>query len=181
MRESARYAAMSWLRIAIGSVLTFWHNVLMQRLVCYAFILILDDLVKIVWGGSQNNLTASLSSLTTANAASFNTTTPNAAGVKYFSYGSKVTLPDLVQHPLMGFLVPVTGIGGMAKGQGLENDGLVPLSSQKWGTWKGSPSYSFWVTGLDHLEVSNTLSLGEKWFDVRSFWLSMAQNAKNNQ
>lgn len=141
----------------------------------------INGLVKIVWGGSQNNLTASLSSLTTTNAASFNSTTPNAAGVKYFSYGSKVTLPDLVQHPLMGFLVPVTGIGGMAKGQGLENDGLVPLSSQKWGTWKGSPSYSFWVTGLDHLEVSNTLSLGEKWFDVRSFWLSMAQNAKSNQ
>ena len=141
----------------------------------------INGLVGIVWGGSQNNLNASLNSLTTTNAASFNSTTPNASGVKYFSYGSKVTLPDLIQHPLMGVLVPVTGIGGMAKGQGIENDGLVPLSSQKWGTYKGTPSYSFWVTGLDHLEVSNTLSLGEKWFDVRSFWLSMAQNAKSNQ
>lgn len=141
----------------------------------------INGLVKIVWGGSQNNLNASLSSLTTTNANTFNTATPNASGVKYFSYGSKVTVPDLIQHPLMGILVPVTGIGGVAKGQGIENDGLVPLSSQKWGTYKGSPSYSFYVTGLDHLEVSNTLSLGEQWFDVRSFWLSMASNAKANQ
>lgn len=141
----------------------------------------INGLVKIVWGGKQQNLNASLSSLTIANASSFNSTTPNASGVKYFSYGSKVTLPDLVQHPLMGLLVPVTSIGGIAKGQGIENDGLVPLSSQMWGTYKGSPKYSFWVTGLDHLEVSNTLSLGEAWFDVRSFWLSMAQNAKSNQ
>ncbi|HNJ64982.1 MAG TPA: lipase, partial [Turneriella sp.] len=94
---------------------------------------------------------------------------------------SKVTVPDLIQHPLMGLLVPVTSVGGVAKGQGIENDGLVPLSSQKWGTWKGSPSYSFWVTGLDHLQVTNTLSSGQAWFDVKSFWLSLAQNAKSNQ
>ncbi|MBN8221550.1 MAG: lipase [Spirochaetes bacterium] len=140
-----------------------------------------STLTKIVWGGSSNNLNASLNSLTTTNAASFNSTTPNSAGVKYYSYGSKVTLPDLIQHPLMGLLVPITGVGGVAKGQGLDNDGLVPLSSAKWGTWKGSPSYGILTTGLDHLEVSNTLSLGEAWFDVRSFWLTMAVNAKSNQ
>ena len=81
----------------------------------------------------------------------------------------------------MGLIVPVTGIGGVAKGQGIENDGLVPLTSAKWGTWKGSPSYGILTTGLDHLEVSNTLSLGETWFDVRAFWLDMAVNAKSNQ
>jgi triacylglycerol lipase len=140
-----------------------------------------NGLVKIIWGGSSNNLSASLSSLTTSNATAFNSSTPNAVGVKYYSYGSKVTLPDLVQHPLMGLLVPVTSVGGIAKGQGIENDGLVPLTSAKWGTWKGSPSYSLFTTGLDHLEVSNTLSLGEAWFDVRAFWIQMAQNAKNNQ
>lgn len=141
----------------------------------------LNGLVKIVWGGKSQNLNASLNSLTISSAAAFNSTTPNSAGVKYYSYGSKVTIPDLIQHPLMGLIVPITGIGGVAKGQGRENDGLVPLSSAKWGTWKGSPSYGFFTTGLDHLEVSNTLSLGEPWFDVRSFWLSMAQNAKSNQ
>jgi triacylglycerol lipase len=140
-----------------------------------------NTLVKVVWGGSSNNLTASLSSLTTTNAASFNSTNPNSGSVKYYSYGSKVTLPDLIQHPLMGLLVPITGVGGVAKGQGLDNDGLVPLSSAKWGTWKGSPSYGIFTTGLDHLEVSNTLSLGEPWFDVRAFWLAMAVNAKSNQ
>ncbi|MBS0619440.1 MAG: lipase [Spirochaetes bacterium] len=141
----------------------------------------INGLVKIVWGGTAQNLNASLSSLTTTNSAAFNSTTPNTAGVKYYSYGSKVTFPDLIQHPLMGLIVPITAIGGAAKGQGMDNDGLVPLSSAKWGTWKGSPSYSFFTTGLDHLEVSNTLSLGQTWFDVQGFWLSMAQNAKNNQ
>lgn len=142
----------------------------------------INGLVKIVWGGSQNNLTASLGSLKTGTpAATFNASAPNMSGVKYYSYGSKVTLPDLIQHPLMGILVPVTAVGGMIKGQGLENDGLVPLTSQKWGTWKGTPSYNFWVTGLDHLEVSNTLSTGQTWFDVKGFWLNMAQNAKSNQ
>jgi len=140
-----------------------------------------NGLVKIVWGGTQNNINASLSSLTVANANSFNTATPNASGVKYFSYGSRVTVPDLIQHPLMGLLVPVTSVGGAVKGQGIENDGLVPLSSQKWGTWKGSPRYSLWVTGLDHLQVTNTLHSGEPWFDVKSFWLSVALNARNNQ
>lgn len=141
----------------------------------------INGLVKIVWGGSQNNLNASLNSLTVANANAFNTATPNAAGVKYFSYGSHVTVPDLIQHPLMGLLVPVTSVGGLAKGQGVENDGLVPVSSQKWGTWKGSPSYSIWVTGLDHLQVTNTLSSGQAWFDVKGFWFSIAQNARSNQ
>ncbi len=142
----------------------------------------LNGLVNIVWGGKQNNISASLGALKTgAPATAFNTATPNKAGVDYFSYGSKVTVPDLIQHPLMGILVPVTAVGGIAKKQGIENDGLVPLSSQKWGSWKGSPKYNIWVTGLDHLEVSNTLSLGEPWFDVKGFWFSMAQNAKNNQ
>lgn len=141
----------------------------------------LNALVGIVWGGNSNNIKASLQSLTTTNASAFNASAPNASGVKYYSYGSKVTVPDLIQHPMMGLLVPITGVGGVAKGQGLANDGLVPLSSAKWGTWKGSPSYSITTTGLDHLEVSNTLSLGEPWFDVRGFWMSMALNAKNNQ
>ncbi|MCX7631851.1 MAG: lipase [Turneriella sp.] len=141
----------------------------------------INALVKIVWGNRQSNLNASLNSLTVANANSFNSATPDAPGVKYFSYGSKVTVPDLIQHPLMGLLVPVTSVGGMAKGQGLDNDGLVPLSSQRWGTWLGSPSYNVWVTGIDHLQITNTLNSGEPWFDVRGFWLSVAQNARRNQ
>ncbi|HRP70912.1 MAG TPA: alpha/beta fold hydrolase [Turneriella sp.] len=141
----------------------------------------LNALVNVIWGGNKNNLKASLESLTTANAAAFNASTPNQSGVKYYSYGSKVTVPDLIQHPMMGLLVPVTGIGGVVKGQGASNDGLVPLTSAKWGTWKGSPNYGFFTTGLDHLEVSNTLHMGETWFDVKGFWMAMALNAKNNQ
>jgi triacylglycerol lipase len=40
------------------------------------------------------------------------------AGVKYYSYGSQVTLPDLIQHPLMGLVFPITWTGGLFNGQG---------------------------------------------------------------
>jgi hypothetical protein len=35
----------------------------------------------------------------------------------------------------MGITYPITWTGGVFNGQGGDNDGVVPLSSQKWGTW----------------------------------------------
>lgn len=141
----------------------------------------LGVIVKIVWGGGQQNAIAALNSLTTGGMSAFNNYTPNNSNVKYFSYGSAITIPDLIQHPLMGILQPACAAGGLFNGQGLTNDGLVPLSSQKWGTWKGGPSYAWYVTGIDHLQASNSLGSGNAWYDVEGYFLSMAQNAKNNQ
>ncbi len=130
----------------------------------------------LLYGGMRQNAIAGLNSLTVAGTAAFNTATPNSSTVKYYSYGSTITVPDLIQHPAMGILYPICGVGGALNGQGLANDGLVPLSSQKWGTWKGGPSYSFWVTGIDHIEaVNNTLG---SWYDINAYFLKIAQNAK---
>lgn len=143
---------------------------------------IVETLVKIVYGGTnQQNALAALSSLTKEGLSSFNAATPNRAGVKYYSYGSYITIPDLIQHPLMGLLHPACAAGGLFQGQGATNDGLVPLSSQKWGTWKGGPSYGIFTTGIDHLQVSNTLRSGSLWYDVEDFYLKMASNMKSNQ
>lgn len=142
---------------------------------------VLNGLVKIIWSGSQQDALAAMGSLTTSGLNAFNSYTPNASGVKYFSYTSHMTWADLIQHPLLGILHPACYFGGLAKGMGGANDGLVPVSSAKWGTYKGEPSYSWWVSGLDHLQITNTLYTGQAYFDVEGFFLGMAQNAKNNQ
>lgn len=142
---------------------------------------VIDSLTALLYGyGSQESLEG-LASLTTAGMDTFNQYTPNANGVKYFSYGSYMTWADPIQHPLLAGLQPACAIGGQIKGLGSRNDGLVPYESLKWGTFKGRPSTSWYVSGLDHLQVSNTLYTGQAWFDVEDFFLSMATNAKNSQ
>jgi hypothetical protein len=143
--------------------------------------LVVNVLSKVIYGKSQQDIIAMTSSLTVANVNALNNTNPNMAGVKYYSYGSKVTLPDLIQHPIMGLAYPITWTGGVFNGQGGDNDGVVPLSSQKWGTWKGGPSYSILTTGVDHIQATNFSYMGETWFNVRQYYLTMASNAKNNQ
>ncbi|MDF3819332.1 lipase [Leptospira sp. 96542] len=143
---------------------------------------VIETLVKIVYGGTnQQNALAALASLSKEGLASFNNYTPNKSGVKYYSYGSYITIPDLIQHPLMGIVYPACAAGGLFQGQGSTNDGLVPFTSQKWGTWKGGPSYGIFTTGIDHLQASNTLNSGSFWFDVEGYFLQMASNMKSNQ
>ncbi|EQA45726.1 triacylglycerol lipase domain protein [Leptospira broomii serovar Hurstbridge str. 5399] len=142
---------------------------------------VLGVVVQLVYGGGQQNALAALGSLTTSGTAAFNTRTPNSSAVKYYSYGSYITIPDLIQHPLMGILQPACAAGGLFNGQGATCDGLVPYSSLKWGTFNGGPSYGILTTGVDHLEASNTLNSGKTWYDVEGYFLKMAQNAKSNQ
>lgn len=146
-----------------------------------ALSLILNAFVPLVYGKTSSNVLAALGSLTKAGVAAFNSATPNAAGVKYYSYGAHITIPDLIQHPLMGIVQPVCAIAGAANGYGSSCDGLVPVSSAHWGTWMGEPSYGLFTTGIDHLEISNSLYLGQTWFDVSGFFLKVAQNAKSHQ
>ncbi len=143
--------------------------------------IVINVLSKVIYGKTQQDLIAMTSSLTVANVNALNSTNPNMSGVKYYSYGSKVTLPDLIQHPIMGLAYPITWTGGVFNGQGGDNDGVVPLSSQKWGTWKGGPSYGIFTTGVDHIQATNFSYMGETWYNVRQYYLTMATNAKNNQ
>lgn len=112
----------------------------------------------------------------------FNKANPRTS--KIYSYGSKMAWADLIQHPLMGITYPITWAGGVFySGVTADNDGVVPLSAQKWGTWKGSPSTSWWVTGLDHLQMTGLSLIGvvNGNFDIEAYYLAMAQNAMNNQ
>ncbi len=141
---------------------------------------VLGSLAGLVYGGEQDALSA-LESLTTDGMNAFNSYTPNASGVKYYSWTSHMTWADPIQHPLMFLLQPACYVGGLVKGLGGSNDGLVPVQSAKWGTYKGEPSWNFYVSGIDHLQIVNALYSGQAWFDVEGFFLTMAKNAKNNQ
>lgn len=143
---------------------------------------VMNWFASLLYGESNQDLLAMANSLTTATLTSFNVTTPNAAGVKYYSYGSKMTMADLIQHPIMGITYPITWAGGLASSvHSADNDGIVPLSSQQWGTWKGGPSYGLLTTGVDHLQATNFEWSGQSYYDVQGYYLDMAKNAKSNQ
>jgi triacylglycerol lipase len=142
---------------------------------------IVNVISQLVYGKTQQDVIAMTASLTVSSVNALNAANPNNAAVKYFSYGSKITIPDLIQHPLMGIAYPITWTGGVFNGQGGDNDGVVPLSSQQWGTWKGGPSYGILTTGIDHLQATNFAGTGSTWYDVNAYYLTMASNAKASQ
>ncbi|TGL62086.1 lipase family alpha/beta hydrolase [Leptospira sarikeiensis] len=142
---------------------------------------ILNVFVQLIWGDKDQDVLSALGSLTKAGTENFNSRTPDNPSVKYFSYGSYITIPDLIQHPLMGLTQPACIVGGLLNGQGGTCDGLVPYSSLKWGTFKGGPDYSIFTTGVDHLQCANTLNSGKFWYDVEGYFLKIVSNAKSNQ
>lgn len=127
-------------------------------------------------GRSQDSI-AMGKSLTVATLKTFNAATPNVSGINYYSYGSSMAWTDLIQHPIMGMTHPATWAGGLAYGMGTKNDGIVPLSSQKWGTWKGGPSIRWYATGIDHLQATNWQWTGQFYYNVNAYYLKMAKNA----
>ncbi|EMJ57934.1 alpha/beta hydrolase family protein [Leptospira interrogans serovar Valbuzzi str. Duyster] len=142
---------------------------------------VLNTIIGFVYGDSSQNAISALKLLTTDGLKTFNSATPNVSGVKYFSYGSTISVPDLIQHPAMGILHPICAIGAPFYGMSIANDGVVPDSSQRWGTWKGGPSIPILTTGIDHLEATNALYLGQLWYDTNAYFLKMVNNAKSNQ
>lgn len=137
--------------------------------------LVVTSLAKLIYrDGRPQDVIDMAKSLTVSYLKTFNSATPNASGVKYYSYGSKMAWADPVQHLLMAPLYPITWAGGLFYGVGGDNDGVVPISSQSIGTWKGSPSYSWWVTGLDHLQMTNFEWSGQNYFDVKGLYLNLA-------
>lgn len=129
--------------------------------------------------GRPQDVIAMGKSLTVSYSTSFSNATPNKSGVKYWSYGTKMAWADPIQHPIMALTYPITWAGGLFYGMGTSNDGVVPYSSQSWGTWKGSPSTNWYATGIDHLQATNFEWSGQSYFNVTGWYLSIATNAKN--
>ena len=143
--------------------------------------IVVNTFASLIYRSGNQDVLTMAASLSTSYMNNFNANTPNHPSVKYFSYGSKITIPDLIQHPLMGIPSPICWAGGVFNGQGGENDGVVPFSSQRWGTWRGEPSYPITTTGIDHLQATNSANSGQFWYDVKGYFLRMALNARNSQ
>jgi hypothetical protein len=56
-------------------------------------------------------------------------------------------------------------------------DGLVQVSSSKWGTFLGTQLGPWYSKGLNHLDAVNIQPYGQKW-DAVSYWVKMVQNLK---
>lgn len=141
---------------------------------------IVELFVNLLYVQDDSDARAVIDSLSTPGMAAFNSYTPDAAGVRYFSYGSVIDSVNLIQHPVGSLLYHFTGDNSAAV-HGYANDGFVPLSSMKWGQWKGGPDTPWYSNGVDHLQCANTLYLGQLWFDVEEYFLEMALNMKNAQ
>lgn len=136
-------------------------------------------LAKLVYrDGRPQDAIAMGKSLTVSYLKTFNTTVLNKTGVKYKSYGNKMAWADPIQHPIMALTHPITWAGGLYYGMGGENDGVVPLTSQKWGTWYSPPSSKWFATGIDHLQATNFEWSGQNFFDVFGWYVTIVRNAR---
>jgi triacylglycerol lipase len=139
----------------------------------------LSSFLKLIYrDGKTQDVIAMGKSLAVSELKIFSPKYYNASGVKYYSYGSKMAWADPIQHPLMALTHPITWAGGLFYGLGSANDGVVPLESQKWGTWKGEPSSNWYATGIDHLQATNFEWSGQYYYDVNGHYLNIAKNAK---
>ncbi len=139
----------------------------------------LSLLAKLVYrDGRPQDVIAMGRSLTVSYVNSFNGSNPNVSGIKYYSYANAMAFADIIQHPIMALTHPITWAGGLFYGLGGANDGVVPLSSQKWGTYRGQAPAYWYATGIDHLQATNLEWSGQGFFDVQGWYLNIARNAK---
>lgn len=148
----------------------------------------------------QNNIDLSVDYMTKV----FNPNTPNKSGVYYQSFTCAYRYYDLLKALWDGITMIVQALTGsgvsvnpndpvaVAKalydvlpdlsaecyflGGGL-GDGLVQVSSSKWGTFLGTQQGPWYSKGLNHLDAVNIAPYGAKWNAV-SYWVKMVQNLK---
>jgi triacylglycerol lipase len=99
----------------------------------------------------------------------FNPNTPNMAGVYYQSYGADclTAIGGQVLSPLWAAML-VFGSG--------TNDGLVPVSSAKWGTYRGTLTGWF---GVNHMSEVGLLELELAGYDPPTQFVSIAADLKS--
>jgi triacylglycerol lipase len=148
----------------------------------------------------QNNLDLSVDYMTRV----FNPNTPNKSGIYYQSFTCAYRYYDLIKalwdgitmivQALMGSGVSVNPNDPVAVAKALYDvlpdlsvecyflggglgDGLVQVSSSKWGTFLGTELGPWYSKGLNHLDAVNIQPYGQKWNAV-SYWVKLVQNLK---
>lgn len=101
----------------------------------------------------------------------FNPNTPNAGGVYYQSYMTRIKVSDsaLVLNATWMLLNFYEG----------QNDGLVSVNSSKWGNFRGTDSGAWWAPGVSHLNQVNHLFGYTPGFDAKGYYIDMVEDLKN--
>lgn len=100
----------------------------------------------------------------------FNPKTPNVSGIYYQSWAAKAkTLcPNLMLNPTWLVLLGMEG----------DNDGLVSVTSAKWGTFRGIQEAAWYSTGCDHLCIVGQMFGLTPGFSAPDFFVSVVSDLK---
>jgi len=101
----------------------------------------------------------------------FNPNCPNKSGIYYQSIASKI---KYVSNSLV-LQVPWL----ICKAYEGDNDGLVSVSSAKWGTFRGVVEGALWAGGVDHLNMVNQFFGITPGFDAPQFYIDVVCDLKN--
>ena len=101
----------------------------------------------------------------------FNPNTPDVKGIYYQSWAGKIVYASssIVLAPTWLIMLPFEG----------DNDGLVSVSSAKWGNFRGVMSGNIICPGVDHLNEVNQLFGVTPGFDALGFYVNMVSDLKS--
>ncbi len=134
---------------------------------------ILNALVVFIMGDTNPNAVQNLRDLTRPYMTGvFNPNTPNAAGVYYQSYAYRIK--SIIGAGLFLLTWPI-----QRKIEG-ENDGLVSISSARWGNFRGVIEGAGWLgAGVNHLGAVDMLFGITPGFNAPGHFVSIAADLKN--
>ena len=101
----------------------------------------------------------------------FNPNCPNAAGVYYQSWTSKV------RYMSNSLILEIPWL--ICKYYEGDNDGLVSVTSAKWGNFRGVIEGDWWSGGVDHLNIVGQLFGVTPGFDAPDFFVGIVKDLKN--
>lgn len=101
----------------------------------------------------------------------FNPNCPNVAGLYYQSYTSKIRYASNSIILEVPWLICLANEG--------DNDGLVSVSSAKWGNFRGVIEGAWWSGGVDHLNIVNQFFGITPGFDAPEFYVDMVGDLKD--
>lgn len=125
-----------------------------------------------MFGGKQNSAAAAqwLSMKFMNN--TFNPQTPNMSGVYYQSWSSTIWVPIILDKLL--FTVSYAIINWYEG----NNDGLVSVTSSKWGTYRGNQGGSIFGGGVSHVNTCDQFLDFTPFFDAEGFYRNIASDLK---
>lgn len=126
------------------------------------------DLLGKLMGDKGPQSALAIAELTRANMEKFNAETPDAEGVHYQSFGTRMT--SLLDDPLF---VPSYEIVKKYEG---ENDGMVSVSSCQWGNFRGILEGH--GSGISHLQITGAVRDVVSGINIPMWYVGMVQDLK---